>query len=79
MKAAKAISSGRSSLPVFSERASARKFLDAGVQDSKRITSDARIHSLAKMIRETPATRTRSCRSARRRYNQSLRKIRKSK
>src|ERR1700736_6706174 len=32
----------------------ARKFLDAGVQDSKRITSDARIHALAKIIRQPP-------------------------
>ena len=38
---------------VYVNRVSARKFLDAGVQDSKRITSDARIHTLAKTIRET--------------------------
>ena len=38
----------------YVDRAIARKLLDAGVQDSKRIGSDARIHALAKMIRETP-------------------------
>jgi ribonuclease HIII len=31
----------------------ARKFLDAGIQDSKRIGSDARIRALAKVIRTT--------------------------
>ena len=38
---------------VYVNRVSARKFLDAGVQDSKRITSDARIRTLAKIIRGT--------------------------
>ena len=37
---------------VYVDRAIARKLLDAGVQDSKRITSDARIHSLAEIIRK---------------------------
>lgn len=32
----------------------ARSLMDAGVQDSKRIGSDARIRSLAKVIKETP-------------------------
>ena len=36
---------------VYVERLSARKLLDAGVQDSKRIGSDARIRALAKEIR----------------------------
>jgi ribonuclease HIII len=36
---------------VFVDSGIARKLLDAGVQDSKRITSDARIHSLAETIR----------------------------
>ncbi len=31
----------------------ARRFVEAGIQDSKRIGSDRRIHELAKMIRET--------------------------
>lgn len=38
---------------VFVDRAIARKFLDAGVQDSKRIGSDVKIHALAKSIRQT--------------------------
>lgn len=36
---------------VYVEHAIARKLLDAGVQDSKRIGSDARIRALAKIIR----------------------------
>ncbi|MEP6685287.1 MAG: ribonuclease HIII [Verrucomicrobiota bacterium] len=38
---------------VYVNRVSARKFLDGGVQDSKRISSDARIRALGKIIRET--------------------------
>ena len=36
---------------VFVDRPSARQLLDLGVQDSKRIGSDRRIHALAKEIR----------------------------
>src|SRR5678810_1343029 len=36
---------------VFADRQSARQFLDLGVQDSKRIGSDARIYAFAKEIR----------------------------
>src|SRR5580765_1275530 len=39
---------------VFTDRAIARKFLEDGIQDSKRIGSDAKIRALAKMIRQTP-------------------------
>jgi ribonuclease HIII len=39
---------------VYVDRDIARKFLDAGIQDSKRIGSDARIRVLAKIIRTTP-------------------------
>jgi ribonuclease HIII len=39
---------------VYTERAIARQFLENGIQDSKRIGSDAKIHELAQMIRETP-------------------------
>ncbi|MDP9099767.1 MAG: ribonuclease HIII [Verrucomicrobiota bacterium] len=39
---------------VYVDREIARKFLDAGIQDSKRIGSDAKIRSLAEMIRTTP-------------------------
>jgi ribonuclease HIII len=38
---------------VYVDRAIARKLLDAGVQDSKRISSDARIRALAQLIRRT--------------------------
>src|SRR2546426_3573070 len=38
---------------VYVDRSIARKFLKAGVQDSKRIGSDARIRALAKSIRQT--------------------------
>ena len=39
---------------VYTDRAIARIFLEGGIQDSKRIGSDAKIHELARMIRETP-------------------------
>jgi len=38
---------------VFTDRAVARALIDGGIQDSKRIGSDARIHELAKTIRQT--------------------------
>ena len=37
---------------VYVDRGIARKFLEAGVQDSKRISSDARIYALAESIRK---------------------------
>jgi ribonuclease HIII len=39
---------------VYVDAAVARKFLDAGIQDSKRIGSDARIRALAQIVRTTP-------------------------
>ena len=39
---------------VYVDRDIARHFLEAGIQDSKRIGSDARIRALAKIIRTTP-------------------------
>ena len=39
---------------VYVDREVARKFLEAGIQDSKRIGSDARIRALAEAIRSTP-------------------------
>jgi ribonuclease HIII len=39
----------------YVNREIARKFLDEGIQDSKRIASDTKIRALAKMIRRTPA------------------------
>src|SRR4029079_2214246 len=41
---------------VYVDREIARKFLDAGIQDSKRIGSDNRIRDLAKIIRTTPGS-----------------------
>src|SRR5256886_16369952 len=38
---------------VYADRGIARKLIDAGVQDSKRITSDAKIRTLADAIRKT--------------------------
>ena len=38
---------------VYVDRGIARKFINAGVQDSKRISSDARIRALARSIRQT--------------------------
>lgn len=38
----------------YTDRAITRKLLDAGVQDSKAIKSDARIRGLAEIIRSTP-------------------------
>lgn len=38
---------------VYVDRDIARKFMDAGIQDSKRIGSDARIRALAKVIKTT--------------------------
>ncbi|MDQ3546612.1 MAG: ribonuclease HIII [Verrucomicrobiota bacterium] len=38
----------------FTDREIARAFLENGIQDSKRIGSDAKIRALARMIRETP-------------------------
>jgi ribonuclease HIII len=38
---------------VYVDRGIARKLLDAGVQDSKRIGSDARVRTLAQIVRKT--------------------------
>jgi ribonuclease HIII len=38
----------------YTERTIARQFLENGIQDSKRIGSDAKIRALGKMVRETP-------------------------
>ena len=39
---------------VYVESSIARTLMDAGIQDSKRIGSDAKIRSLARLIKETP-------------------------
>src|SRR3954464_13466155 len=43
---------------VYVDRGVARKFLEAGIQDSKRIGSDARIRALADVIRKTQGALT---------------------
>jgi ribonuclease HIII len=43
---------------VFVDRSIARQLLDAGVMDSKRISSDQRIVQLAELMRSTPAIST---------------------
>ncbi|MBV9008201.1 MAG: ribonuclease HIII [Verrucomicrobia bacterium] len=55
---------------VFVNRETARAFLDAGVQDSKRISSDARIRELAKEIRQRAAGRIDVVTIGPARYNQ---------
>ncbi len=55
---------------VYVKREIARKFLDEGIQDSKRIGSDTKIRALAKMIRRTPAGATEVILIGPERYNQ---------
>jgi len=55
---------------VYVNREIARKFLDEGIQDSKRIGSDTKIRALAKMIRRTPAAATEVILIGPERYNQ---------
>jgi ribonuclease HIII len=54
----------------YVNREIARKFLDEGIQDSKRIGSDAKIRALAKMIRRTPAAAAEVILIGPERYNQ---------
>ena len=61
---------------VYSDRGIARKFRDAGVQDSKRIGSDARIHALADIIRKTSGGLFEVVLIGPEKYNQLYRKVR---
>ena len=54
----------------YVNREIARKFLDEGIQDSKRIGSDTKIRALAKMIRRTPAAAMEVILIGPERYNQ---------
>jgi ribonuclease HIII len=54
----------------YVNREIARKFLDEGIQDSKRIGSDTKIRALAKMIRRNPAAATEVILIGPERYNQ---------
>ncbi|MCB1234193.1 MAG: ribonuclease HIII [Verrucomicrobiae bacterium] len=60
---------------VFVDRAAARALLDAGITDSKKIGSDAKIRELAKIVRETPGTVCEVIRIGPRRYNEMYESI----
>jgi len=53
----------------YTNRDIARSFMDAGIQDSKRITSDKAIRDFAKVIRETPGVATKVIVLVPERYN----------
>jgi ribonuclease HIII len=59
----------------FTDREIARRFLENGIQDSKRIGSDARIRALAKMIRQTPGVASDIVLIGPERYNELYRKF----
>lgn len=60
---------------VFVDRQSARQLLDLGVQDSKRIGSDARIHALARQIRQIARAATDVVAIGPARYNELYKKF----
>src|SRR5260221_431249 len=60
---------------VYVDRGIARKLLDLGVQDSKRIGSDARIHALAKEIRRIARQGTHLVAIGPARYNELYKKF----
>src|SRR5213080_1245550 len=60
---------------VYVDSGIARKLLDAGVQDSKRIGSDARIRALAQVIRKTPGGLVETVLIGPRRYNELYEKF----
>lgn len=55
---------------VYTDRESARQFLASGIQDSKAIKSDARIRSLAEVVRGTPGVAWEVVVIAPKRYNE---------
>lgn len=60
---------------VYVDAGIARKFLEAGITDSKRIGSDARIRALAKVIRTTQGAANSVVEIGPERYNQMYEKI----
>jgi len=60
---------------VFTDRDITRALMEAGVQDSKRIGSDARIRTLAKIIRTTPGIALSTVEIGPVKYNELYRKI----
>ncbi|MCB1229859.1 MAG: ribonuclease HIII [Verrucomicrobiae bacterium] len=61
---------------VYTDADIARTLIDAGVTDSKKVTSDARIRSLAEIIRDTPGIVTQVVRIGPTRYNELYGKFR---
>jgi ribonuclease HIII len=55
---------------VFVDRSIARRLLDAGVMDSKRVSSDQRIMQLAELIRSTPVISTNTVLIGPEKYNE---------
>jgi len=60
---------------VFTDRVIARSFSEHGIQDSKRIGSDAKIRSLAKMVRQTPDVAIEVVQIGPERYNELYKKF----
>jgi len=60
---------------VYVDREIAHHFLKSGIQDSKRIGSDARIRALAQMIRETPGVGIATVEIGPAKYNELYEKI----
>src|SRR5438034_1607682 len=60
---------------VYVDRGIAHNLLDAGVQDSKRMGSDARIRALAQVIRKTPGGLVETVLIGPRRYNELYEKF----
>src|SRR5436305_3074737 len=60
---------------VYADRGIARKLIDAGVQDSKRITSDARIRAFAETIRNSTAALIETVLIGSERYNELYQKF----
>ena len=60
---------------LYVDRGIAHNLLDAGVQDSKRIGSDARIRALAQVIRKTPGGLVETVLIGPRRYNELYEKF----
>ncbi len=54
----------------YTDREIARSFMDAGIQDSKRITSDKAIREFSRLIRETPGVATKVIVLVPQRYNE---------
>lgn len=54
----------------YTDKMIARSFMDAGIQDSKRITSDKAIRDFSQLIRETPGVATKVIVLVPQRYNE---------